>query len=80
MMRKKFNIKGMTCAACQSHVYNAVSKLDDARNINVNLIANTLELETDNLKDNTYQQKIAFFIAIGIADFISETEDFQNGT
>ena len=51
MMRKKFNVKGMTCAACQSHVYNAVSKLDDARNINVNLIANTLELETDNLKD-----------------------------
>ncbi|MEE1010467.1 MAG: N-acetylmuramoyl-L-alanine amidase [Acutalibacteraceae bacterium] len=36
--------------------------------------------ETDNLKDNTYQQKIAFFIAIGIADFISETEDIQNGT
>lgn len=36
--------------------------------------------ETQKLKNNNYQQKLAFFIALGIADFIAETEDTQNGT
>ncbi len=36
--------------------------------------------DTNNLKDDVYQQKIAFLIAVGIVDFINGTEDFQNGT
>jgi len=36
--------------------------------------------ETQKLKDNNYQQNMAFFIALGIVDFITETEDIQNGT
>lgn len=36
--------------------------------------------ETEKLKDNDYQQRLSFSIAVGIADFIKETEDFQNGT
>ncbi len=52
-MKKKFDIKGMTCASCQAHVYNAVSKLDGASNVNVNLLRNTLELDcSDKLSDN----------------------------
>lgn len=51
-MKKKFDIKGMTCASCQAHVFNAVSKLNGASNVNVNLLKNTLELEcSDNLKE-----------------------------
>ena len=44
-MKRKFRITGMSCAACQSHVYKAVSKLDNIKNINVNLIMNTLECD-----------------------------------
>lgn len=36
--------------------------------------------DTQNLKDEKYQQKIAFTIAIGISDYLSKTEDFQNVT
>lgn len=36
--------------------------------------------ETQNLKDEAYQQKLAFTIAIGITDYFSDTEDIQNGT
>ncbi len=51
-MKKKFDIKGMTCASCQAHVFNAVSNLNGASNVNVNLLKNTLELEcSDNLKE-----------------------------
>ena len=51
-MKKKFDIKGMTCASCQTHVFNAVSKLDGASNVNVNLLKNTLELDCDESKLN----------------------------
>lgn len=36
--------------------------------------------DTEKLKDENYQQKLAFTIAIGVVDFINETEEFQNGT
>lgn len=51
-MKKKFDINGMTCASCQAHVLNAVSKLDGASNVNVNLLKNTLELDCDEAKLN----------------------------
>ena len=36
--------------------------------------------DTQNLKNEDYQQKIAFIIAIGILDYLNKMEDFQNGT
>ena len=36
-MKKKFLIEGMTCTACQGHVFNAVNNLKDVSNVNVNL-------------------------------------------
>ena len=36
--------------------------------------------DTQNLKSEEYQQKIAFIIAIGILDYLNKMEDFQNGT
>ena len=35
MMKKKFNVGGMTCAACQSHVEKAIKDLDGIENVNV---------------------------------------------
>ena len=44
-MKQKFNVKGMTCAACQSHVYNAVSKIDGISKCEVNLLTNSMTVE-----------------------------------
>ncbi len=46
-MKDKFLVEGMTCAACQSHVQNAVSKVDGVINVNVNLLSNSMEVEWD---------------------------------
>ena len=57
-MKKKYLIKGMTCAACVSHVERVVKKLDDAREVNVSLLNNTLILETDTLSDETIMNAV----------------------
>ena len=49
-MKKKFSVEGMTCAACQSHVQKAVEKLDGIVSVNVNLLANTMDVEFDEHK------------------------------
>ena len=41
---------------------------------------NEIKTIAEKLKNEKYQQKLAFVIALGTADFISETEDIQNGT
>lgn len=46
-MKKKYKIEGMTCSACQSHVSHAVSKLDGIQFCNVNLLANSMDVEFD---------------------------------
>lgn len=46
-MRKHFNIEGMTCAACQSHIDKAVNKLEGVNEVNVNLLANTMDVSFD---------------------------------
>ncbi|MEG2085755.1 MAG: heavy metal translocating P-type ATPase [Clostridia bacterium] len=50
-MKKKFSIKGMSCSSCQAHVQKAVEKLDGVKSCNVNLINNTMDVETDKLTD-----------------------------
>lgn len=44
-MKKKYKIEGMTCSACQSHVAHAVNKLDGIVSCNVNLLANSMEVD-----------------------------------
>lgn len=69
-MKKKFCVKGMSCASCVSHVEKAVEKLGNAQNINVSLLNNTLELETDVLTDEEIMK------AVKKAGYkISKTED-----
>ncbi len=52
MKKQKFNVTGMTCAACQAHVEKAVSKLDGVKTVNVNLILNNMLVEYDEKKLN----------------------------
>ena len=42
-----FDVRGMTCAACQAHVDRAVSRLDGAREVAVNLLAGTMAVDYD---------------------------------
>ncbi len=46
-MKVKFNVEGMTCSACQSHVNKAVNKLDGITKCNVNLLKNNMDVEFD---------------------------------
>lgn len=46
-MKTKFNVTGMTCAACSSHVEKAVSKLDGVSNVTVSLLTNSMTVEYD---------------------------------
>lgn len=46
-MKKKFQVKGMTCSACQSHVQRAVEKLDGVSAVNVSLLRNNMDVEFD---------------------------------
>lgn len=45
MKKVKFNIQGMTCSSCSSHVEKAVKKLDGIINVNVNLLSNNMIVE-----------------------------------
>ena len=46
-MKQKFNVEGMTCSACSSHVDKTVKKLEGVIYCNVNLLSNTMEVEFD---------------------------------
>lgn len=46
-MKKKFDIQGMTCSACSSHVEKTVSKLDGVKSCAVSLMTNTMLVEYD---------------------------------
>lgn len=57
MKTEKFNIGGMTCAACQANVEKCVRKLDGTKEAEVSLISNQLKITYDeNLLD---ENKIA---------------------
>ena len=54
MKKEKFDIQGMTCSSCSSHVENAVCKLDGIKKVNVNLLSNNMIVEYDeNKTDNS---------------------------
>ena len=47
MAQEKFDVGGMTCAACQAHVDRAVSKLDGVSSVAVNLLAGSMMVDYD---------------------------------
>ena len=44
---KQYIVTGMTCAACQSRVEKAVSKLDKVENVSVSLLTNSMGVDGD---------------------------------
>ena len=48
MVKIKFNIQGMTCAACSAHITNAVGKIKGVSSVNVQLLTNLMYVDIDN--------------------------------
>ena len=46
-MKERFDVTGMTCSACSSHVEKSVSKLTGVENVSVNLLTNSMQVEFD---------------------------------
>ena len=47
MDKKKFDVVGMTCSACVSHVEKSVRKLNGVEDVNVNLLTNSMTVDFD---------------------------------
>ena len=53
MKKIKFEVTGMTCSSCSAHVDRAVRKLDGVKDVNVNLLSNSMVVEYDeSIQDN----------------------------
>ena len=50
MKTEKYNVTGMTCAACQANVTRCVQKLDGVEDVNVSLLANQMTVSYDENK------------------------------
>ena len=53
-MKKKYNVTGMFCAACVSHVDKAVSKIEGVNSVNVNLMSSSMIVNFDENKVNDF--------------------------
>lgn len=77
MKMEKFQITGMSCAACQIHVAKSVQKLDGVSDVDVSLLANTMVVKYDDLK--TDSQKIAEAVSkAGYGAFLFEHHGGRN--
>ena len=54
MLKEKYNITGMSCAACSAKVEKVVGKLEGVENVAVNLLTNSMQVEykEDKLSSN----------------------------
>ena len=50
MKKEKYNVTGMTCAACQANVTRCVQKLEGVEDVNVSLLANQMTVDYDETK------------------------------
>ena len=54
-MQEKYNVTGMTCAACQARVQKSVSNLTGVQECNVNLLKNSMVVTYDDKNVNRGQ-------------------------
>ena len=52
-MKERFDVTGMTCSACSSHVEKSMGKLTGVENVSVNLLTNSMQVEFDENKLDT---------------------------
>ncbi len=77
MRKVKFDVQGMTCSSCSSHVEKAVSKLQGIKTVNVNLLSNNMVVEYDeNIVDN--EKIIQAVVDAGYGATVYETAQKTN--
>ena len=60
-MKERFDVTGMTCSACSSHVEKSVGKLTGVENVSVNLLTfSTPDIQKQNItgKDDIHEREI----------------------
>ena len=77
MKKVKFDIQGMTCSSCSSHVEKAVCKLEGTKNVNVNFLSNSMIVEYDEKQLNNEKITKAVISAGYGADVSSEEKKKQ---
>lgn len=53
MEKERFDVTGMTCSACSSHVEKSVSKVEGVDRVSVNLLTNSMQVEFDEARTDT---------------------------
>ena len=64
-MKEKYNVTGMTCSACSSRVDKCVRKLEGVKEVNVNLLTNSMNV----IYDETRLQSSAIISAVVAAGY-----------
>lgn len=73
-MKQKFNVTGMTCSACQARVDKSVNKLEGVREVSVNLLTGSMQVDYDeeNLSADNIIQAV---IKAGYGASLSDSDD-----
>lgn len=59
LVKERYDVEGMTCAACENAVTRAVAKLDGVEEVRVSLMTNAMDVAYDGQKVNARQIKKA---------------------
>lgn len=68
---KKYNVTGMSCAACQSRVEKAVSKVEGVESVSVSLLTNSMQIDGEAESEKI----IEAVVKAGYGATIAEKED-----
>lgn len=82
MIEKNYDVKGMTCASCVSHVENAVKKVEGVKEVNVSLLTNSLTVKADkNISDSIIAkavEKAGYQVIINKSDNDNNIDTINN--
>ena len=77
MKKIRYDVRGMSCAACVAHVEHAAAKVCGEENITVSLITNSL---TVSVEDSTDESKLALQLKKALKDAGYALEDSASGS
>ena len=65
MMKKRYAVRGMSCAACVAHVERAAADVCGKENVSVSLMTNSLSV---NVQDGADEEKLYFELKKALKD------------
>ena len=79
-INQKYNIKGMSCAACVANVTKAVSKVKGVKEVNVNLLTNSMVVthDVDETKIINAVRNIGYDASLATSLEIKKDNDTKN--